>query len=958
MRVRHPGRLVTAALLLATAVPVRAGGRSVVLTPRCAPVEAGVWTPVVAPANVDYGTSYRSFVERGGDRYEVTVDPWVRCRAYRIGTPEQRFADRNVVQVTGDGGLTWRPLARTGAAFGARHVYVPRPGTVYVAEDGDGTAVLRVDAACPEGCPANGGIEGEHLYSLAFSPLRPSTAYAVTLPCKAMARPEADPACTPVHATVTTFLGKVAVWKTVDGGAAWTRLAVPDADSARDEFALQVDPGNADAPYAYDLPDVPVAGGQTARLLVGETFRPTGTGVRTSARSFRVFRRHGRPVVLAHDETTGQDVVWEDAGRSLRRVGDLHGTEATPTLPLAGGRLFGLHVRKQGGGPEGHDARATWSDDLWSSVRVEPGRFPAWLPPDYAYELESAQAGADGTVYVTAARQCRTDGTYEGDVTRCPGAGYWHYEWVTWAYRVPPDGVAVAPPGDPTSGRPAPCAVGDCALVAGTACPLPDGAAGGAGIAYDGRDLLYPVDADTPRTVVLGRVDAATCAPASERTTIPLDAADLARAVALTRRTHRPGVGSPTLDPAYSDLDTLAYDPAARRLFFSLRDNDSAAAETRQGNPASLWSWDGDGAARLVYVGDRCLGDTGNTGGMDLLAWDGAGVVACGDARPLPVSASGVPRTPYCVMQGPFRGFGYGWPVTSWTAAEGHRALLLTDRGTGADLVPYDLAGCGAETSFGADALGAAKRPGAHTQLACTPPRDAGPTLLWQRTGGTATPYAIPAGGDWCRTATRTQVLTAPARTCVTVTVPGPLSGPRPVAGRSVRLRLDGVVLTAPPTDVRGTTCVARVARHDARASFAGDRRYLPSAGSWPPRRVPRVVPPRVTSPRLPRRPAAPPAARPADPAVPPAPRVPQPPLVPAVQVPAPPPPGANVGGLSETREEEQQLAYAGQDAARDETRQAVEELAAVAVLMAGAFAVAWRRRAAEAVAPARAWRS
>jgi hypothetical protein len=950
--VRHPALLVTAALLLATAVPSRAGGPvTPALVPVCAAPAAGQWAPALAPEVVDYGTSYASYREGHGRPYEVTADPWRRCHAFRVGTPGRAFADRDVVQETTDGGVTWTAALARPAPFEAAHVYVPAPGEVWVAEAGDGSAAWHRDAACPRWCAATGNLSGEHVYALAFAPSRPSTLYAVTLPCR---KPSLlpDATCDPPQVTVTpNWVGKVALWTSTDRGATWVRLAVPQDTVPRVEFALQVDPARPDVPYVYDLPyDVSAT---RAQLLVGHALTPTPTSVVTSAASFRAFRKDGRTLLVARDDRTQHDVVWDTANlATFRPVGDLHGIESTAALPLTGGRLFALDVVREGGANDAHDARAAWSDDLWSSVRVEAGRFPDWLPPDYEYVLAGAQPAADGTVYVSVARLCHADTTH-GAVERCGGTGDWRYEWVTWAYRLPARGVEVAPPGDPSGGLPAACTAATCAtLTAGTKCALSGAAAAGAGLAFDGRDLLYPVDATVPRTVLLGRVDAATCTPRA-RTAITLDPGDLARAVAQTRRTTKPGVGTPTLDGTFADADTLAYDPVSRRLFFSLRDDDATATRTVQGNPASVWVWPGHGPARLRYVGARCLEDSGGTAGMDLLVWDGTSLVTCADARPLPVSATGVPRTPYCLLQGPFRGFGYGWPVTSWTPAEGHRALLLVDRGSGADVVPYDLATCGADGApYAAAAVGAAKRPGSHTQLACTPPRAGGPSLLWQRTGATATPYALPAGRDVCRTATSTTVVTSAGRTCVTLRAPGPLDGALPVVARDVRVTLDGRDVATAPTDATGTTCVGRTARDAARAAFAGDRTYLPSAGAGP----------AVVVPRVPLPPAAPPPHRlPAPvPPVPPAPAAPVglAPVVPVVPVPVPQPPappGGNAGGLSEDREEQQQLALAGQDTHEHDAEQAAEELAMAAVLVAAATVVAWRRRAAAATAPSAA---
>jgi hypothetical protein len=932
-----------------------------------------VWTPAFAPVNADYrpALDYNGWLEnRGesgpgvqaynpGDPYELTVDPFVACHAFRIGTPDTGFTDRGTVQETADGGRTWRTVVRRDG-FGGRHVYVPAKGTVYVAEDGDGTAVLRRDARCPHWCAANAGIEGQHLLTLTFAPSDPRTAYAVTLPCKA---PDADPverqgpACTRPRTTAGEFVGKVALWKSVDAGGAWEPVPITEPETARATFSVQVDPVEPDGWYAYDRRDLGTAD-PTAHILSGPA--DVATGLHTRARYFRLFRRNGRLLMLARQDG-GHDVVSVDGGRTFPPAGSLYGTEATPTIPLPDGTLFSLMVWKQGNGMEGHDARAAWSSGMWDPMRVETGRFPGWLPPDYAYALESTQLGADGTVYVTAGRACHSDGTAEGDVVRCyPGekdaqgkVPFGRYEWVTWAYRLPgPAGsTAIAPPDDPSTGLPA-CTLPACAAPAGPSCPLPS--AVGAGLAFDGRDLLYPVLPDGPGTVAFGRVDATTCA-ARPGFTVRLDPAGHARAVPLTTRHYQPARGLPTLDPAAAVADTVAFDPLSGRLFFSLRDNATPQRAVAQGDRASVWAWSGAGPARLLYVGDRCLQDAGNRSGMDLLAWDAdtASLLTCADARPLPVAADGRPLTPSCILRGPFRGYGYGWPVTSWTDAEDGRALVLVDRGSSADVVSFDANDCSAGNAYSVAAVAAAKPIGEHTQLACTPPRTAAdPTLLWQRSGGTARAYAFPEAAHWCRVPTEVRVTASATSTCATLAAPGPR---RPqdavVAGRTLDLRVDGARVPAPATDAHGTTCVAAVAARGARAAFTGDFHYRGSNGAWPPRPVPPAARPaarpRPAPPRLPA-PPAPPVAEP----VPGPPGAPAP--VPAIQVPPPPPapPGANVGGLSETREEQQQLAFAGQDASeRDDAEAAAEQLALVGLVVAGATAVAFRRRAQQSVA-------
>jgi hypothetical protein len=974
--VRHtPAWLTATALLLTTVAPGRAFPSPAASGTSCAEgVRAGVWTPAFAPVNADYrpALDYAGWLyNKGqdgpgvqaydpGDPYELTVDPFVACHAFRIGTPDTGFTDRGTIQETTDGGRTWRTVVER-EGFGGRHVYVPARGTVYVAEDGDGTAVLRRDARCPHWCAA--GLAGQHLYTLTFAPGDPRTAYAVTLPCKA---PDADPverespACTRPRTTAGEFIGKVALWRTTSGGDTWTPLAISEPEAARAQFSVQVDPANPDAWYAYDRRDAGTAD-PIAHILSGPA--DITTGLHTRARYFHVFRRAGRLLMLARQDG-GHDAVSIDGGRTFPPAGSLYGTEATPTIPLPDGTLFSLMVWKQGNGMEGHDARAAWSPGMWDPMRVETGRFPGWLPPDYAYALESSQLAADGTVYVTVGRACHSDGTAEGDVVRCyPGqrdadgkAPFGRYEWVTWAYRLPVDpagSTGIAPPNDPSTGLPA-CTLPTCAAPAGPSCPLPAAAAAGAGLAFDGRDLLYPVGANDPGTVAFGRVDAATCALRPGVLTVPLDPADHAEAVRRTRRHYQPARGLPTLDAVDAAADTVAFDPATGRLFFSLRDNATPVRMTSQGDRASVWVWSGAGPARLLYVGDRCLEDGGDHAGMDLLSWDAdtASLLTCADARPLPVAADGRPLTPSCILRGPFRGYGYGWPVTSWTDAEDGRALVLVDRGSSADVVPFDANDCSAGDAYSVAPVAAAKPIGEHTQLACTPPRTAtDPTLLWQRAGGTARAYAFPEAAHWCRVPTEVRVTAGAARTCATLVAPGPRHpSDVVVAGRTLDVRVDGAHVPSPLTDAHGTTCVRAIATRDARAAFAGDFHYLGGNGAWPPRPVPPAVRPAVRPRPEPPRPPAPPAPPVTEP-LPNPPAAPAP--VPAVQIPPPPPapPGANAGGLSETREEQQQLAFAGQDASEDDAEAAAEQLAAVGLVVAGATAVAFRRRAQQSVA-------
>ncbi len=959
---QRPAWLIAVPLLLSTAVPVRAGGVS------CAApaVVPGVWTPAFAPTAVRYDTDYPSHLESGhtydvrtGRPYELTVDPFCAGRAFRIGTPAEAFTDRDVVQRTVDHGRHWETVYRGAAGFGAVHAYMPTRNRVYVAVDGtDGetdVAVLRSDDGGDSWYEANGGIEGEHAFSLSFAPSDPDTAYAVTLPCRNEPQPDLVPGCRKQGVNVAEFVGRVALWVTRDGGASWTPMPVIEPDRGRNEFAVRVDPSRPEAPYVYDKPDSPGGSGLTARVLIPQPsgqFAAQVTSALGWSRTFRAFRPqpHGQLRLLVRAYAGGEHVS-ADGGTTFVAAANPYRTERPPSEPGPSGDLFELRVHGTGSTGTAHDARAAWwSVDAPATVQVETGRFPSWLPPDGGYVFEPTQVAGD-VFYVTIGRQCYSAGTHEGPVERCrPGApeDYGRYEWVTWAYRIPAAAVGAtatvaARHGQPTDApRPLPTAP---ALVAGPACPLP-GATGRSGLVFDGRHLVYPVDAGRPDAVAFARVDPARCTTAGSPVTVPLRAVDLATALERTERTHKPAVGTRTLAAANLAADTVTYDATSATYYFSLRDN-AGGGTVAQGNPASVWAWPGTGAARLVYTGARCLTHNPPDSGMELLSWDtdGETLTTCADARPLPVDAgTGRPRTPWCLYQDAVRGYGYGWPVTSWTDLEGPRALLLVEAGGAeANVVTYNLEDCTAGPAYRAGAVGTAKGPGKYAQLACDAVSHPG-TLLWHRTGTTATPYQLdgPDGGRWCRTPSTLHVTTG-VQTCAVLSVRAP--GAAPLAGRPVTMSVDGTDLPA-TTGRTGQACVRRTARHAAHAAFSGDAGYLASDGSWPPVAVPRPAVPRALPPRV-----VPPEAAAVEPPPPPvpAPAVPQP--APLVQLPVQAPaPGANVGALSDQREEQQQLAYVGEQAHDEEPAgEPVEELLATGLVMAAAVGVALRRRAAAA---------
>ncbi len=992
---RRPVWILGTVLLLATATPVGAGGPSVCTDA----IAEGHWTRWTAPVTADWGDKQYLNTKRTNDDlvYRVTVDPWDPCRAYRIGEePAGRFADRDVsiVQRTTDRGRHWETIREHAAGVRNTHVYVPAPDEVDLSLDGGGHAIVRSldggdtwsDGPAWSGPQPDAGFADHHVYSLAFAPLGAPPGhrreYAVTLLCHEALGGDPDPACQPQPFETLSihFVGKVGFW-IKDPTKQWRQVSVPanGTTSARSEFAVRVDSSHPAEPYVYDRPYGTIAGAAQILTLNADrtAFVPHPVTIDADDAGFQLCWRHGKPLLLAYAH--GADQLAEGGSFVFTTVNDLRNIAHTPTVfgPGPDCPLFHLRSVATGGG---HDVRATWSPTAWNDeTDVELGRFPSaladhgpgaldridglpvWLPPDGAWVTESTQVDARGVYYVTVARACHTKSTHEGEVTRenCggsnPGTGV--LEWVTWAYRVPASPalwrqVRTDAGGDAPTCPAVPTAT--CGLTTGPSCALAEGAGPGTGLAFDGRDLLYPVSSADTFTVQFARVDPAGCRATRAPLTITLDPVELGNARRLTHRYLGPNTTQPTLDRYYADADAVTYDPATGDLYFSLRDNERSAGTTVVGNPASVWVSHDLRHASLLYVGDRCLADKGNQSGMDLLAWDGdtGSLQTCADARPMAVTPDGQRRlTSACLYQDALRGGGQGWAVTSWTDAEDGRALLLVDSGNGANVVTYRPAACQADAAFGAGGIASAKGgAGGHAQLACTPSATAAdPTLLWFRRGGALTAYGVPDPSRWCRVGTRLAVTTSVGRTCATLTAPGPRRpASTPVPGRVVRFMLDGVRVDGPPTDAAGRSCVARPALRDARASFASDYRYLASAGTWPPVLLPKPLP----KPKPPVRVPPPPQPAP-DPLVPrippPAPAVP----APAVQIP-PPPPGANVAGLGETREENQQLAYVGQDVHEDEPDPGLEELAAAMLVTTAAFVVAWRRRAAAAVAPAR----
>lgn len=918
--------LVAAAALVS---PARAAA-----PPCVAPEAAPDSWETVASADVTYPEEYVAYTLKRNPRYQLVVDPYLPCRLFRIGTPARHFADRSVVQRSLDSGRTWRTVLSRGGGFAATRLYVPAPGVVLVAEDGAGIGVLRSDDGGGSFRPANGGMDGAYVDSLAYAPGDARVLYAVTLLCKST--PGAS--CANPNVNVgEDYVGEVALWRSADGGARWSRSEIPDPARARSVFVVGVARGHAREPFVYDALNNGVVHAQAGRILRtadgGRTFTSAGAAAPALRHHFTVAAGPGgAPRLVLYDLASGRDQVSDDGGASWYDGGKFYKTERSPTVGLADGRLFTFGVVGFGGSREGNEPRGFFSRDAFRTVETSRAVAPG-VPRDYAYVVESSQPGAAGEVYVTFGVLC----AYE-DATYCPRRGAHSYRWVTVRYTLPGRGAVVAPPADPKAKPPA---VATTALErAGEGCAVPGR---GAGVAFDGAALLYGVRGATPYVAEIRRVDPETCALLG---------------------THRVRFGAAAPEP-----DALAYDGETGTLYVSL-----ATGAARQGDPVTVWAarlGDIEPVARPVLTAGRCLPQRRAGAGAEVLAWDRETrtLATCHQARATTVTTAGAPDVEAnpCYLLAPFRGYGYGWALTSWTAADDGRALLLADTGvgTGAVLVDYDLASCAETATYGADALGAAKAadnpdnegrpaPGGRTQLACDPVTYGAP-VLWQRARGRLTPYAVP-GDTGCAVPTATTVLRGRERACATVTVAG---GRTALAGRPVTLAVGGTT-TAARTAADGVACVAAPAGTDGfavRASFAGGGPYLPSRGArtFAPLPVPRRAPPRAV-PRARALPEDPPPPAP----VPPLPPAPPLTLAPAVVAPLPPPlPGvqAPVGAPGREDQQQHQLAMVDVGAHADGTEHA-DELAIVAVVTGAAAGLLWRRRAATASAAAEAWRA
>jgi hypothetical protein len=907
-------------------------------------------------------SGYAGWTVAGNPHYALVVDPYLPCRAYRIGTPGHVSTDRNVVQRSLDSGRTWHTVLRRPDGFEGTRLYVPAPGTVLLAEDGDGTSLLRSGDGGTTWHAARGDLPpGVSIHSLGFAPGDARTLYAVALTCDttgSCADPNLD--------NGEDYVGTVALWRTTDGGAHWTASRFPDQDKARSVFKVALRAGHTDEPYVYDNLNGVALHGQRGRVLTsadgGLSFIDAGNAPPALFDQFTVGSAgDGRPLLVLHDNVTGADVASLDRGATWSSQQKLWGTDRTAVAILPGGRTVTVGGARFGSSGEGTEMRAVLSPDAFRSFTVS-GTTPP-VPPYYGYVAGDVQVASDGDVYVSYAVLCWTDQTWAGPAERChPGApaDRNRYRWLTVRYRPPAHLPPLARPEDPGT-APARCVDPTCALTAARAACTLDGVTRGSGLAFDGARLLYATRAAYGTRI--HRLDPATC-----RETSAVDVAlDPRAAVAATRRTHTVQPGKPpSLLPTLAvtdprpEVDALAYDAARDTLWLSLADT-SGPGMVAEGNPASVWSarlGSPRPVARLAFSSGRCLPHRRLGSGIELLAWDrdDARLVTCQQARPAAVDARGTPAVQPCLYGAAFRGYGYGWPVTSWTDAGDRTALLLVNAGTpptGATLVHYDLSSCTAIETYGADAIGAAKAaanpdsggnpaPDVMTQLACDPVTFAPRVAVWQRAGATLTPYLLPASSQaGCPVPTTTAVAVRGGRACASLAAAG--GGPgRALAALPLRVRAGATVATV-TTDAYGTACLAGRVRGDVtlRADFAGSGPYLPSAATRavavprvPPRRAPVIPPlpprpvprPHVPEPAEPAAAAAPVAA----PAVPPA-----PPPVPGAQAP--------VGGLSEEQEQQRQLATVSQDAGDE---QAGEELLAAALLTALAAGYAtWQRR-------------
>lgn len=881
--------------------------------------------------------------------YRTVVDPWRPCLAYRVA------GDGRELQRSTDGAKTWQRVffdgrsTPTGASMHITRVVVPAPGSVYVAEDRSGVAVVRSRDAGNTWEPANSGLEDKPVRRLWFAPDDPNVAYAAT---QSGGTGEFG------------FGSQVALYATRDGGSTWRALAGAQFVNGS-RYSVAVDP--ADAAHVY----LAISGAGA----VGGGNRPAPGSLLLESRDYGA---SFAPPVRLDGELT-------EFLAARRPSGSLRLYWLTNTLPP------GIRFSDNGGTAwqEVHvDAPINWFGGLVDPV--EQDRVLYFGTPDFEGQTDLMalytrngfegkdqeygeqpplktrryKAGHYGQTYVDRFGQYYVDVGIECRTVRCepggePVAG--DYQWLSWRtyrFRPPNPGQAFVlndTPGESDAEGGSFERFTSCTVEAKSpAYPRSSNADDAGSIAFDGGRLYYTRRAETGpdrSSAVIRMVDPETCTETG-RLVVRFDPAVYSQA---RRRALSDNPGRRPMLPERPSIDSVSYDAVNDELWFSVTrvaDAQPPFSGERTTAPFPLWSVPrgGDGGERTASL--RLWTQPCGYGGVGLLAHDRVrdSLWTCSGKIPGELDKKGKASTVclHPLFQGSVAGGESPWIVKGWGLSTPQTLLVVRDDSAGIPprrIEQFDARTCVHKDTWtpGLDTLLPEPRQGnpefVSMQLACDPltfrgqvdGRPAPPAVVWMRSGerfaafraprlACASPTALAYTGE------RRVAAGRPFDVCATATVPGPSA---PIRRLPVRLEVAGVPIGEAVTDAAGRACAAYAVapgtpdgtRLAVGAGVLGDAHVLASsATATVVVGVDPIPPPAVL--------AAPPAQPPAPPgvvAVPLPPPPPQPAPQVGAQAPAAPPAQAvSQQGIASEREREVQLAHAQQESTQDADAEAL----------------------------------
>jgi hypothetical protein len=871
--------------------------------------------------------------------YRSSIDPTRPCVIYRTAQ------DTRALERSTDGGQTFQRVFfddRTSALGKPMHitgVYTPDANVVYLAEDGNGTAVVRSRDAGATWQPANGGLAGQAIRKLWFAASHPEVGYAAAQTGNALA-----------------------FYATRNGGDQWTRLEranITNLLQGDDSYTVAIDPG--------DKAHV-IIGFQGAASISGSD-PPAGSLLLESSdygQSFTPFRVPYQAAEILFARRAGNALrlyVIANGSRpeTNKDNGVFYSDDQAGHWPESSWHVVPMYMR------------TTWWGGLVDPVTPDKVLYfglPYYEAPSRLFamytrngfkdqelaeqpEVKNANYGvtqyrADqfGQFYIDVGRNCRTN--------PCPGGvkDNGKSAWVTLRFRPPDPGQArvigteekieAARGGSYTAAHTCPVAPQPPLYTA-------DGSDDSGSLAFDGTRLYYTRRGEQgpdPYAAVIRIADPTTCKETG-RLVVHFDPATYEAA---RKRAISDYDGGTPLLPERPSVDSLSYDQVHDELWFSVTRTAPFVQPYNgdpDGSPFPVWAIPRNGSgvdrkAELRFWDNPC-----GLGGIGLLANDRARDTLLTCDRKIPGERTRAGRSLVTCLHPMFQGFTSGgrdvWDIRAWGVSRPGTLIALNAQ-HGNSIDQYDVRTCTHLDEWSPGVLANIRNPRqgptfVSLQLACDPVsfRDrlagavAPPAVAWMRIGSTFTAYKVsPSEGPGLACPWPT-VLRSSGDTgvdpghqfqaCMTVTVPN-TGGTIP--GVSVRISVAGAPAKTAVSDADGRAClpydVPRTAAQGTRLTITGDVPedvHLLASSAVGSVLIGQIPPPPPSPPPVilqPPKPVPPPIPLLLAPTPVPAPAAGVQPVVPA--------PGQVVAqqGLTAEKEKEVQLAHAHQESGGQET--------------------------------------